>query len=146
MLIRDGRITDIVYTHFDPDTNVQMDFNVSSLERDPRLKTLEEVLVLVEQRHGELIYTKRGIEKHRLLRVMQAMQNKVELPPLLFLDLPDGTQLLVEGNHRYLAACVLKHVNIRSLIVPEHIYKRHIITDFPKTTEAELLGSFSGIL
>jgi hypothetical protein len=135
--------SDQVFTHVDPDTKVNTVFAVTRI-REHCLRTCAQVYFIpLDGPAAKMILHHRGIEKHRLVRAA----NTQHYSPLLFLDMPDGTQLLIDGSHTYLARFARGDQWCPAYIVKEDVWRDFIVIDFPThdMSEAELLSSYSGI-
>ena len=135
--------TDQIFTHFDPETGKQIDIAVSAITRWCE-KTHQEIFrTPIQESHIATIAEQDGrIEPHRLLRLKGAALRA----PILFLDWYDGhTKLLADGNHRYVRHYQLRRPEILTYVVAVRDWEPFIVQGLPKTTEAQMLKSFSGV-
>ena len=130
-----------MFTHIDPETRVETVFAASDIRRCCDHSRYEFVMIPITARDARLIRQYRGIEDHRLLRMLTA----TEWQPLLFAHMADGTDLLIDGSHTYVARAMLGHKWALAYVVPQEIWTYYTIEGFPPTTEEELKASFSGI-
>lgn len=94
-----------------------------------RYKLVETVTIDLDPEMAEFFMANRGIEGHRLARQIQATAPG---SPITFLKWPDGTDLLADGNHRYVAACIRREKIITAKIVPLSVWRRFAIVNIPQ--------------
>lgn len=144
-------LTAIVFTHFDEVSGAQTDVWVSGLIDSPECQDLEEVLVPVIPEHAELCAKIRGIEEHRLRRLLATAPRGAtgkefpQYPPILLAQWPDGSYLNIDGSHRYVAARALGYEFILAKCVPETLWRQYQIDGLPTENQEAVLKSFSGI-
>lgn len=141
MRVKDMGAMDTVFTHVDENTGETTHFDVTTLEDDWRVKARTPVWIPVDEDGARLFMEKRGIEKHRLDR----LRGLPKLDPILVLHWPDGSHLVVDGHHRYVAAFLDGHRGMHARMIPRSIWRRHVITDLPDEVGKSFIGSFSGI-
>ncbi|WP_113155912.1 hypothetical protein [Nitratireductor sp. OM-1] len=141
MRMKDMGAMDSVFTHVDEKTGVSTHFNVTSMEDDWRVRARSPVHIPVDEAGASLFMAKRGIEKHRLDR----LRGLPKLDPILILHWIDGTHLVVDGHHRYVAAYLDGHRGMLARMLPRSIWRRHVITDLPDEIGHSFIGSYSGI-
>jgi len=130
-----------MFTHVDADTGVNTVFAATDLRRYCDHNRLPFSLVPVTKRDAKMILKHRGIEDYRLKRIWESQNWQ----PLLFAHMPDGTDLLIDGSHTYVARAMRGHKWVLAYVVPQEIWTYYTIEGFPQTTEQELLDSWSGV-
>jgi len=130
-----------MFTHVDADTGVNTVFAATDLRRYCDHNRLPFSLVPVTKRDAKMILEHRGIEDYRLKRIWESQNWQ----PLLFAHMPDGTDLLIDGSHTYVARAMRGHKWVLAYVVPQEIWTYYTIEGFPQTTEQELLDSWSGV-
>ena len=135
-------ITDVIFTHIDPDNQKETVINITRLSLDFRVKIRPIVKIPIDPVWAEQSFHKRGLEEHRLKRIILRPDL---MEPVLFCVWPDGSHLLVDGNHRYAASWVMGATDIPARIIPRSVWKKHVIKGLPASNEQRLLTSFSGI-
>jgi hypothetical protein len=115
-----------MYTHVDTE-GVARYFAVSRmakhLEENPG--DCEEVITLMEPdfAHRRLLHG--GVEQHRLKRIK--MSDIDDWPPIA-VAMDDGSNLMVDGSHRYVAACFIYHMRwIKMRLMPLGTWERFLI-------------------
>lgn len=132
-----------VFTHFDPETKEPMDLAIDLLLADKRVKRLGVIDVAIDREWAATCVRDRGIERHRLARLMDV---KGEFDPIYYVHYGDGSKLQIEGVHRYVASYTMGRKSIRAKIIPLTVWKPYIISGLPRDTPEQLLNKFSGIL
>ena len=137
--------TEVVFTHIDDDTGEVLHLAVDRLEACVKAhpKKFELCFFPVEGQIADYFRTNRGIERHRLDRITaQVMRDK----PIIFAEL-QGKHLLVDGHHRYVKAHALGRTLIKSVVVPEKVWRLFEVdhAGYPEFTSEQLINSFSGI-
>lgn len=135
--------TDQIFTHMGGDRLAPTVFAVSRIRAACDRHIAPVWMTPIELHNVEMIYTSRGIEQPRLAR---AYATRV-YAPLLFLTMPDDTQLLADGSHTYVARFLRGHRWALAYIVPQAIWRDYTVDGVPTIdlTPAELLASYSGI-
>lgn len=131
----------ILFTYIDPDTGKNTTLNVTGIEKDRRTRARPIVQVPIDPVWAENSLTLRGIEQHRLERVM-ALD---EIEPVLFAFWFGGGHVLIEGNHRYVSRWMRGDTMIASKVVPMSVWQDYIVTGFNEESAARLAKSFSGL-
>ena len=137
---------DELFTHFD-EQGVQTDWNATKLYE--WITSLGEAAdkwkfaVPVEEQHATFCVQERGVEEHRLARLFEHPDRLKK--PIVFVEMEDGTHLLVDGTHRYVAYFALKAPTIPSYIVPFQFAKPFIVDGMPAVDEQRLKNSWSGL-
>jgi hypothetical protein len=83
----------------------------------------------------------RGIEPHRLARLTTEICSR----PLLMCTQSDGSQLIVDGHHRYVRIGIDGGKQALAWILPERVWRPYTVAGTQDRDRAELLGSFSGL-
>jgi len=88
------------------------------------------VLVNVEPDFAKFLYDNRGVEDHRLMRLVNSLKEE-GLDPACFFHMEDGSHLLSDGTHRYcaFAMCGLK-------FMPSRVFEKEDWADF----EIDMMG------
>jgi len=136
-------VSDQVFTHVSEATGINTQLAGTSI-REHCDRTLAKLfLVALEPHAAKMTVMYRGIELPRLERATRTEHYK----PLLYLDMPEGTQLLADGSHTYVARYIKGHRYALAYIVPERIWRDFVVTDFPTfdMTAEELLATTSGL-
>lgn len=107
------------------------------------LTVIEKCNVPVEQHHADYCRANRGIEEHRLARLVDGGP-AVVLKPIIFVRQADGSMLLVDGTHRYVLAHMLGVPFVPGYFVPWNIARPFIIEDAPACDPEALMNSWSG--
>lgn len=136
------------FTHLDDVTGKQTTYAVARFwawlkaHEDPDWK----FLVPVEEHHARYCVEARGVEQHRLNRLVETEEGRQRLlNPILFLRLADDKVLLLDGTHRYLAYYFLGMKQIPAYIVPASLADPFIVTDAEQVDGDTLLNSWSGL-
>lgn len=148
---QDLPLSAILFTHFEEATGEQTDIAVSEIEKNIEYFQLEEVLIPIIPAHAELCLAIRGIEDHRLKRLMQhAVQTMGRAHPLfspiMLAEWPGGTHLIIDGSHRYVAAYKLGYKLILAKAAPQALWRHFQVKGLPKEQPAKLINSFSGLI
>jgi len=130
-----------MFTHVDGKTGVNTVYAATDLRRYCDHNRLPMVHVPITRSDAAMIKQYRGIEDHRLLRMLTAKRWQ----PLLFAHQSDGTELLIDGSHTYVARAMLGHTLALAYCVPQETWTYFTIEGFPDTTAEELTNSWSGV-
>jgi hypothetical protein len=130
-----------IFTHIDRATKEQTIFAVTEIRRHCYRNFEPLFRIPLIRRDAKMIKRYRGIETHRLARAMAAE----EWLPLLFAHMPDGTDLLIDGSHTYVARTMLGHRWALAHLVPQEVWCYYTVDGLPQATEEELANSWSGI-
>jgi hypothetical protein len=123
---------------------VQTHFASGMMERDERILAIEPVLIPVTMEGAKMMVKERGVETHRLARLLAVPA--LSYTPILVAFWPiDQSHLIVDGAHRYCAAAQQLAEHIHARIIPRRIWKHFVIEDFPKVDQS-IKDTFSGIL
>lgn len=130
-----------VFTHFHE--GQQTDYAIGLMRSDPLVLAFQVMTTDVDRKFAQWMLKHRGIEAHRLRRLMRVPVMKLE--PVIFADQPDDSKLLIDGSHRYVSAALrgARAIHIRCL--PELVWRPYVIDGFPKQEEQALLNSYSNI-
>jgi len=112
--------------------------------REHCLRTFEPVRLTVLQRsHAKMIIDARGLEDDRIVRALMTKN----YAPLLYLSQDDGSHLLADGSHTYVARMILGHRQALAYIVDQSVWQDFLVYGFPteEMSEEELLTSHSRI-
>jgi hypothetical protein len=133
---------DQMFTHIDPETKTQTCFAVT-LIREHISRFGEDYIFStpIEPRIAKMILLNRGLERSRLKRAIRTSH----YDPLLYLAMPDGSHLLADGSHTYVAMFYKGTTWTKAFVVPQNIWKDFTISGLPQwESESHLLQSFSG--
>jgi hypothetical protein len=130
---------DVIFSHRDDDTGVISIIAVGRLLASNKYRCLPTTVTTVEFDFAEHIRLNCGIELHRLARCAKTVE---EAEPITFLKWPDGTDMLVDGNHRYLAAAVMQRKLIKMKSVPASVWKPFLVTELPGEFDADAFSRF----
>ena len=134
-------IGSVLFTHVDHETDVVTNINVSTLSRDRRVKALKVERAPVDLDFAKFCLTNRGVEKHRLARLMDGPIRE----PILVCEWYDDTHLIVDGHHRYVASARRGFNAIKAKIIPKHVWMQHIVVGICPEVSKQTLTQFSGI-
>lgn len=141
MKIKDMGPVDEVFSHVDDVTGETHHFNITAMTKSWKVRTRKTVQIDVLPDIVQFFLEKRGIEQHRVRRLLGV---RIETP-VLALYWPDGRHLLVDGHHRYVAAGMSGATKIPAKMIPRSIWKEFVITDLPAEDAAMLAKGISGI-
>jgi hypothetical protein len=134
-------LTDQIFTHLDDKTAEQTVFASSAIRRHCEATHHPISLTPIEPAAARMIFARRGIERPRLLRAVQTGNHL----PLLYLTQADGTNLLVDGSHTYIARFYRGNTWATAYVVPRTTWANFTVEGIPSIAEADLLASHSGI-
>ena len=136
--------TEQIFTHIDPDTGETICLAIDRLKADKRLLMKPVGLCPVSMEFAEFCIRERGVEVHRVARVLAAYP---VYDPVLFAAWGDGSHLLIDGVHRYVACATHGSPTIKGKIVPLTVWRSYRIDlGGAHPSEGELKEMFSGIL
>lgn len=130
-----------IFTHVDSKTGINTVYAVTDIraacdrEREPIFMTE------LEDHVAKMIQRLRGIEPHRVRRAIHSKQ----WLPLIYAEQSDGTVLLIDGSHTYVARWMLGHKWANAYVVPESFWRHYTVEGLPSATEEMLAQSWSGI-
>lgn len=133
--------TAVLFTHLDHETGEITNICVSSMLKDPAVQAHAATHVQIDDEFASFCLTNRGIENHRLARLMHVARPD----PILIVEWGDGTHVIVDGNHRYVAASIRGHKLIRAKVLPPQLWHRHVVLNIPDHLSRGRLTGFSGI-
>ncbi|MCO5157922.1 MAG: hypothetical protein M9945_14430 [Aquamicrobium sp.] len=133
---------DVVFSLVDDKTGKTTHINVTALAKSWKTKARPIVTIEVEPAIAEYFVQKRGIEQHRVDRLMGEEIKE----PLLLLHWIDGSHLLVDGHHRYVAASLKGQTELKARLVPKSVWSKYVIVDLPAERSDRMTKGFSGIL
>lgn len=132
-----------MFTHIDSKTKKQTVFAATAIREACDHSRLPLSFVPIERPVALMLLKYRGIEDYRLERAM----NTQRWLPLLLAHMPDGTHLLIDGSHTYVARAVLGHRHAIGYVVPQELWCYYTIEGLPEEeSEETLLNSWSGVL
>jgi hypothetical protein len=132
MKLKDCLLTDQIFTHIDPQ-GVVRHFNASAIWRALFRKDLlgkarvqdvqvtEDLVKFIESNHG--------IEREHIEKRLTAKD--VEDIGVLLACFPDGTQCMIDGNHRFVKAHGLGHSTMRAVWIDPEGWEPYLVTDMP---------------
>lgn len=134
-LLAEGAREEQTFTHCTPD-GTYTHILVDRLKASDDYKKLEIVRTEIKVDDALRIIKNNGIEKDHLSRITVHQF----LEPITFINWEqEGTQSLVDGNHRYIKAFVLGLPFILARLVPEPLWRQFVISDIPPDVAALLL-------
>lgn len=141
--INEMRGDEISFTHQDAKTGRYTSFAVTRMTKFIELNRdkvkLYKVPVYVE--FAAYIKDNRGVEIHRLLSILDAEH----IDPIIMLRMPDDSCLIVDGNHRYMAAAMAKMQFIDAYILEADQWEAFVIDGISEAMAARVLRISSGL-
>lgn len=135
-------LTEHVFTWHNPVNGEEMSFATERLAKwCKENEELEVFLTPVEVIHAGVFLKDRGIEPHRLSRVMK---HGLDIP-LIYLTMDDDTHLLCDGHHRYVVAAMTSRHVLKAYILTKDQWEPFVIAGIPKQGVDKLRGGYSGI-
>lgn len=132
---------EVIYSHIDFETKQATHYAITRLKNDPQFIHHHVENVTIDKDHALFCLEYRGIEKHRLFPLLMEPIRE----PIVVAITDDETHLILDGNHRYVAAAMRNLRSIQAKILPMRICEQHIIEGFPEVDADGLLTMFSGI-
>jgi len=117
-------LTDIIFSWDDPDDESHVHFNITRLEQWLERNPHEIVRIPVDKEFAKVLPEMRGLEQHRLKRLLD---NPKWAPPIILAMMPDGTGLIVDGNHRYYVAYALGWEHLKAYAVDVSIWGKFLV-------------------
>lgn len=145
LIISGASLTDVLFTHFDPVTKAELNFNVTRIANSPRTKLIEPIPVTIDRKFAASLPKLRGLEKHRVMRLLEGLRQGAPCEPILMASMPDDTHLIIDGSHRYYVAALLNWHAIPTKVIPRTLWKKYIVNMPPARSEEDVVNSFSGI-
>lgn len=134
--------TEHVFTWVNPETSEEMTLATERMAKwCAENKDLMTFSTPVEPVYALKFMKDRGIENHRLARLME----QVIITPLIYLQMGDGTHLLCDGHHRYVAAAMTGRTYLAAYILEKEQWERFVVTGIPHQGAAKLRTEYSGI-
>lgn len=137
---------EIVYTIIDETDGAPITLAIQRIEAQciaAVLKGIAKVCTVdVDPEHVECLRAKRGIEQHRLDRITARV---LKHNPIIMAEMPDGSSLIIDGNHRYVKAWMLGKPTIRCIFVPEKVWREYVVTGIPPHLAEKCTKLHSGI-
>lgn len=96
----------------------------------------EVVLIPIDKDFARTLPALRGLEIERMDRIPL---NPNLWTPVVLLNMPDGTHLLVDGNHRYFMSWVFGETEIRTWMVDQDIWEKFLVK-LPEWIEEGIKG------
>jgi len=129
MKFLDCAITDETYTHIENTVKptVVTVINTSQAVAWVKRTHLEVSYVGVTDEYAGQILKRNGVNMDHVERLTASDLKR----PILFLDWGDGTQVLADGNHRYMLAHRLKRKDIRCWIVERKDWQQFVVEGIP---------------
>jgi hypothetical protein len=119
--------TNQVFSHVDNDDGTERHFHIPKLQRlaDEKVKGVELIEFGIIAPHVQFVIDNRGVDEfHINERLTDDMLEK----PGLMCAWPDGTQLVVDGNHRYVARFRRGKPHMAFWVFPEAVWRRSLLT------------------
>jgi hypothetical protein len=140
MKMADVSLVEECFTHVDEVTGVHTTWAAGALYQfcvdNP--DKVEPGTVPVDEEHAHFCFTHRGVEQERFAAFVQHPEFLKK--PILFVRMPNGSHLLVDGTHRYVCLYALKIPTARAYVVPYDIAQPFIIEDVPQTSDEEVMA------
>jgi hypothetical protein len=130
-------LTDEVFTHISDEDGRQTTYAVTALIKRCQQGDIPKAKVPVEAAHAQYCVERRGVEKERLQALFAHPAWLTQ--PMLFIEMPDGSHLLVDGTHRYTLAFAVGVPELIAYMIPWSVAKEFIVEDAPQTTEDDLM-------
>jgi hypothetical protein len=133
---------EVCFSHVDDVTGDVRHFAVERIERDIRNGTLNLPIVEtpINDTFARFSFTQRGVEKHRIIRLLTT-PTEISHYPVVFAhfpgvgrDVPDSEYLMIDGAHRYCASAVLGWKSIRGYVMEPEQWEPYLI-DIPEIAE-----------
>lgn len=147
MKLDECRLTDQIFSvHYTPEgggPTVLRHFNASALLRRWRRSPFGPPVSAVEisRGHAQTLIVTRGIEQPRVrYHVMDFIQRERAPTPIVFVDCDDGTQLQIDGHHKYVAAAMVGMSRFPAVFFPRGTWEWVEITNIPQAM-VDLLAS-----
>lgn len=125
--------TNQVFSHIDDEDGTERHFHIPKLQQlaDQRLPGVELVEFEIIEPHVQFIITNRGIDEYH---VNERLKNADLDQPGLMCSWPDGSQLVVDGNHRYVARFRRGKPFMAFWVFPERVWRRALLRWVPGLT------------
>jgi hypothetical protein len=124
---------ELVFTHQDFDTGKITIIAIERLMKSNAYRLRPKVSIPVEQDQARYFYENRGIERHRLSKFFGVPIRD----PVTLLKWGDGSDLLADGNHRYVAAALKGESCILAKILPRSVWAPFIVNNIPEEFDGE---------
>ncbi len=138
MLTAEVQLTDELFTHMDDADGAQTTWNSTRVYEWATANNWPVIRVAVDEDHARYCFEKRGFEDARIPDLLS--NPDYMLKPILFIALPDGSHLLIDGTHRYVLYYKFNQASIPAMIIPLDQVQEYIVTDVPQISEAELMA------
>ena len=129
-----------VFTWIDPDTKACTHWASDRIVDWCSRAGLDTILTPVDPRYAFMFIKDRGIETHRLER-LSAESLTI---PIVYIDMGDGTHLLIDGHHRYVYAAAIGHDTLLAYMITKEQAEPFLVTGLRDDTEDDLRNSYSG--
>lgn len=131
---------EVLFAHLDEDTHRPLVLAVERLVKHLQATRTDHTLVPISNDFAKLCFEKRGVEAHRLER----LKDETITEPVVFIHMRDGSHLLVDGTHRYVATAIKRMLFIQAYLVERPEWMRFRVFGHPPLTDKALRG-YSGI-
>lgn len=135
----------VIFTHIDDKTGVVTTYSITHLWQAVQhavKEGLKPSRVHIDRKFAKFVREERGIERYRLNRIKKKHLNE----PVLFATQFDGSNLLIDGSHRYVKAANLMQRTIPAFILPPEVWYPFTMEDEDQSlTSDDLLRMKSGI-
>ena len=134
-----------VFAHEDPDTGVVSHYAATSAMA--WAKEHEEVFMVdITKDHYDVLINHRGVEAHRVKRLTRQLRRDGGfLDPMVFFTMDDGTHLLVDGTHRYVAYFRCSYKQALAYVLRNEAVNRFKVLGFESLPKENALHGFSGL-
>lgn len=120
--------TEQVYTFKHEDTGLVQHFAVDQLNKYLRGIDMQPEPVIIHHHLLQQLINRGGWEKAHL----ENLPDEAMEVPCTLIAYTDGTHILADGVHRVLKRAMKGHQEFMAYHVPERIWKRFLIVDFPE--------------
>ncbi len=139
MKFADCQRMDQAFMHIDDD-GVVRHFNATALFEWAVLTAQEVCEIPIDREQAAWIVKNNGVEPSRLAAITHRMLDD----PLLLARFPDDSSIMVDGNHRYVAAVAAGRQTIKAYIIDEKDWSGFLIEDMPPGLEAIVIEQVKG--
>lgn len=128
--LMDVDLREIIFTWEEEETGIQYNFAVDRIIHEAQ-RSMDVILtnVAIDPVYAEQLLVMRDLEAHRLKWLRGHSDG---WGPIIFLSMPDGSHLQIDGNHRYYLAWEMGRPHILAALVPQSIWEKYLV-DLPPT-------------
>lgn len=123
----DMSLTEVVFTWEEPETGRQYSFAVDRILAEAKQDTdIETARIVIDVEYASKLPVSRDLEQHRLRWLI----GHPGWEPIATCIMPDGSGLVIDGNHRYWLAYKAGWAHVVSYLIPQSIWQKYLI-DLP---------------